>query len=208
MKVLDVGLTGGIGCGKSLALSIFRALGCPTLDADDIYHDLIQTGKPLYTRLVRAFGTGILGSDDAIDRKKLAAVVFADSEKRERLNELAHPAVIEEQKRRKKEIRKQLKRENVSHAVIVTDAALMIEAGTCKNYDAVVVVACEPETQLRRIMERDGLSEADARRRIDAQMPVAEKVKYADYVIRNDAGPRELITQVETVLAALFDSMV
>ena len=208
MKVLDVGLTGGIGCGKSLALSIFKALGCPTLDSDVIYHNLIQPGKPLYAKLVKSFGEEILDDDDAINRKKLATIVFADEEKRQLLNKLAHPAVIKEQKRIKKEIRKQLKRENIEQAVIITDAALMIEAGTYKNYDAVIVVACEPETQLRRIMARDGLEETEAQRRIDAQMPVTEKVKYADYVIRNDAGPQELIKEAETVLAKLFDSMV
>ena len=92
--------------------------------------------------------------------------------------------------------------------MIITDAALMIEAGTYKNYDALIVVACEPETQLHRIMKRDGLEEPEAQCRIDAQMPAVEKVKYADYVIRNDAGPQELIKEVEAVLAALFDSMV
>ena len=208
MKVLDVGLTGGIGCGKSIALSIFKALGCPTLDSDVIYHDLIQPGKPLHAKLIKTFGDEISDADGVIDRQKLGAVIFADEEKRQLLNSLAHPAVVKEQKRLKKEIRQQLKRENVEQAVVVTDAALMIEAGTYKNYDALVVVACEAETQLRRVMNRDGLSESEARRRIEAQMPIADKVKYADYVVRNDAGPQELIKEVETVLAALFDSMV
>ena len=208
MQVLDVGLTGGIGCGKSLALSIFKALGCQTLNADVMYHDLIQPGRPLQKKLVKEFGGEILDESGAIDRKKLGAIVFADPTRREQLNKLAHPAVVKEQKRLKKEIRKQLKRENIEQAVIVTDAALMIEAGTYKNYDKVIVVACEPENQKQRIMARNGYSEEEATRRIESQMPVSEKVKYADYVIHNDAGPQELIKEVETVLAKLYESMV
>lgn len=204
-KYLDVGLTGAIACGKSLVLSIFKALGCPVLDADRIYHDLIAPGMPLNRELVKEFGSGIQTADGSIDRGALGRIVFNDAAARERLNRLTHPAVVHEQKKLKDEIRKNLKKQGIDQAVIVTDAALMIEAGTYRSYDKIVVVACETEIQVRRLMARGTLDEAEARRRIAAQMSSVEKTKFADYVIANNGAAHELIRAVETVYAKLCE---
>lgn len=206
-KVLDVGLTGGIACGKSLVLSIFKAVGCLTLDADAVYHDLIKSGKPLYDKLVKQFGKTILDADGEIDRRSLGKIVFGDSQMREKLNNIAHPDVVNEQERIKKEFRKKLKKQNIDEAVIITDAALMIEAGTYKRYDKLVVVTCSPEIQIRRLMERSNIDEEEAQRRIASQMPLEEKAALADYVIENNAGPEQLIRRVEEIHHLLLEDV-
>ena len=204
---LDIGLTGGIACGRSLALSIFKALGCSVLDADEIYHDLIVSGKPLHKKLVKVFGDAILDENKEIKRDFLAEMVFNDEAARKKLNSIAHPAVVKEQRRLKKIIRKELKQEKVEEALIVTDAALMIESGTYKNYDKVIVVASESEIQLQRLMKRNSISEEEARKRIISQMPVSEKIKYADYVIFNNGTAEELVREVESVHAQIFEEL-
>ena len=204
---LDVGLTGGIACGKSLVLSIFKALGCSVLDADKIYHGLIEHGKPLYKKLVREFGEGILNEEKDIDRSALGKVVFNDDEKRRKLNQITHPAVIKEQRKLKKQIRKKLKAQKVEEALIITDAALMIEAGTYKNYDKVIVVASSPEVQIQRLVARENVTEEEAKRRIDSQMSVEKKTEFADFVIDNNGTSEELIRNVEVVHAAIFESL-
>lgn len=191
---LDVGLTGGICCGKSTALRLFAHLGCFTLDSDTIYHDLIQIGRPLYKKLADWLGEGILDGRKRIDRVILGEIVFNDDEALEQLNALAHPMIVEEQDRRKVEI----KSENAS-GIIITDAALMIEAGTYKRYEKVIVVSCDKDIQIRRLMHRAALDEKAAENRIDSQMPAEEKLKYADYKIINNESLEALKRQVEEV---------
>jgi len=178
---LDVGLTGGISCGKSVALRLFAALDCFTLDADAIYHKLIMPGRPIYNRLVEEFGPSIVDGRKRIDRVVLGEIVFSDPDALARLNAVSHPLVVEEEE------------------LIITDAALMIEAGTHKRYDKVVVVSCSPDLQVERLMRRAAIDEEAARRRIAAQMPIEEKRRFADYVINNDESIEALKREVEEV---------
>lgn len=206
-KYLNVGLTGAIGCGKSLALSIFKALGCPVMDADVIYHQLVAPGQPLLIKLKKQFGENVINSQGCLDRKFLRELITRDSEAREKLNSLTHPAVVKEQNQRRKEIIKGLKKKQIEEAVIITDAALMIESGNYKSFDKVVVVACRPEIQLERLMKREEIAEDQARERISLQMTSVEKEACADYIIDNNGSSRELIRNVEDVLCQLFEDI-
>ena len=191
---LDVGLTGGICCGKSVVLRMFAALECHTLDADKIYHKLIERGGAIYDKLIERFGEQIMDGRWRVDRVLLGEIVFNDPQAMADLNAIAHPLVIEEQERLKARIRAEHE-----GGIIFTDAALMIESGSYKRYDKVVVVHCSAELQLERLMWRAGIDEAEARKRINAQMPLQEKLKHADYAIRNDESIEALKREVEEV---------
>jgi len=196
---LDVGLTGGISCGKSAALRLFATLECFILDADAIYHKLIERGGPIYNKLVEHFGELILDGRRRVDRVALGEIVFNDPDALATLNAVSHPIVVSEQERLKVEFRAQH-----DGGIIITDAALMIEAGTYKRFDKIVVVTCNAELQLQRLMRRAAIDEATARRRIAAQMAVEEKLHYADYVIHNDDSIEALKHDVEEVYNYLF----
>jgi dephospho-CoA kinase len=175
--VLRVGLTGGIACGKSRVRRRLAAAGFGTLDLDAVAHEMIAPGGPAYDEVVAAFGRGILAADGTVDRKALGARVFADAAARSELNALVHPRVRDEESRRA-----------AAHAaaggrVFVTDAALLVEAGLHLRFDRLVVVHCEGHEQLRRLVVRDGIDEAAARARIDAQMPAGEKRRFAHVVL-------------------------
>ena len=191
---LDVGLTGGICCGKSTTLRMFATLDCFTLDADSIYHRLIRNGQPLYNRIFDWLGEKILDGRREIDRVILGEIVFNDKKALEKLNSIAHPMVVAEQDRLKEEIRS-----GNDGGIIITDAALMIEAGTYKRYDKVVVVICNIENQIRRLKLRARLDDDEARKRISAQMPATEKAGYADYTIHNDESLEGLKRKIEDV---------
>jgi dephospho-CoA kinase len=175
--VLRVGLTGGIACGKSRVRRRLAAAGFGTLDLDAVAHEMIAPGGPAYADVVAAFGAGILAADGTVDRKILGARVFADAAARAELNALVHPRVRDEERRRA-----------AAHAadggrVFVTDAALLVEAGLHLRFDRLVVVDCEGREQLRRLVERDGIDESAARARIDAQMPAADKRRFAHILV-------------------------
>ena len=206
-KYLNVGLTGAIACGKSLALNIFKAMGCPVMDADKIYHELVQPGEPLLARLVKEFGEEILKEDGSLNRDVLREIITTNPKSRERLNKIAHPSVIKEQNKRRKAIKKELKSKDIDQAVIITDAALMIESGNYKSFDKVVVIGCKLENQLKRLMQREEISEEEARARIDLQMTSKEKEAYADYIVDNNGSSQELIRNVEQVLSHLFEDI-
>jgi dephospho-CoA kinase len=206
-KFLNVGLTGAIACGKSLALSIFKAMGCPVMDADQIYHELVQPGEKLLQKLVKEFGEEILQEDGSLNRDALRKIITEKPAARGKLNRIAHPAVIKEQNRRRKEIKKDLKSKDIDQAVIITDAALMIESGNYKNFDKVVVIACRPENQLQRLMAREAITEEEAKARMALQMTSKEKEAYADYIVDNNGTSEELIRNVEQVLSHLFEDV-
>lgn len=175
--MLRVGLTGGIACGKSRVRRALAAAGFGTLDLDGVAHEIISPGGSAHADVVEAFGRGILAADGSVDRRLLGARVFADAEARARLNALVHPRVREEEARRA-----------AAHAaaggtVFVTDAALLVEAGMHLRFDRLVVVDCEGDEQLRRLMARDGLPDAAARSRVAAQMRAAEKRRFAHIVV-------------------------
>lgn len=167
------GLTGGIASGKSAVAGMLREMGFHVIDADALGHEVMEPGTRAFEEIKREFGEGVIGEDGRIDRGKLGAVVFADRAKLERLNAIVHPRVEEEMVRKFSEWEKS----GVKDAAFV-EAALLVEAGYQKNLDGLVVVWCRPEQQLERLLAR-GLSEGEARRRIAAQMPAEEKLKYA-----------------------------
>lgn len=183
--MLKVGLTGSIAVGKSYVLSVLAELGCVTFDADKIAHSVMEPGREAYQDIVREFGSGVLAPDGSIDRSKLGAIVFADQTRRKLLNQIVHPRVIEEQNRLIEEVERRR-----PDPIVVVDAALMIESGGYKRFDKLIVVYCDRETQIERLMRRGGITREDAERRVAAQMTSEEKLAFADYRI-NTGGTFE-----------------
>ena len=183
--MLKVGLTGSIAVGKSYVLSVLAELGCVTFDADKIAHSVMEPGREAYRDIVREFGDAVLSDGARIDRAKLGAIVFADPERRKRLNEIVHPRVIEEQNR----LLQQAEAADPL-GIAVVDAALMIESGGYKRFDRLIVVYCDQETQIERLIGRNQIAREDAERRVASQMTSEEKLRYADYRI-NTAGTFE-----------------
>lgn len=181
--MLRVGLTGSIGVGKSFVASVFAELGGHVLDADQTAREVVMPGTPGLKALTEAFGEEILSPDGTLNRKQLGAVVFNDESQRQRLNYVLHPFIIA----RQDEILKAWEAEDPDGIGIV-DAALMIESGGYKRFDKLIVVHCRPEVQLERLMLRDKLSQEEALRRINSQMPQEEKQKFADYLIDTSDG--------------------
>lgn len=178
-----VGLTGSIAVGKSYVVEIFRHLGAFVLDADHTAREVVASGTEGWRLIVERFGSNILQPNGEIDRIKLGATVFADEAKRQLLNSIVHPLVIESQDAwlREREAEK-------PGGIAVIDAALMIESGGYQRFEKIIVVWCDSETQLQRLMARNNLSEEEARRRINAQMPQEEKKRYADFLINTTGG--------------------
>lgn len=197
-SMLKVGLTGSIAVGKSFVLSVLRELSCHTIDADDIARQVVAPGSSGWQSVRENFGEQVLNSDGSLDRSKLGAIVFADEGKRKRLNEILHPLIIAAQDEQMRELAKR-----DPQGIAVIDAALMIESGGYRRLDKLIVVHCRPEIQLQRLMTRNGLSRADAERRISAQMPQDEKKKYADYLIDTSDGFEQTRAQVESVYRRL-----
>lgn len=202
--MLRVGLTGSIGVGKSFVTSVFAELGCRVLDADQTAREVVAAGSSGLRAVAEAFGTEILQADGTLDRARLGAIVFADEEKRLLLNSILHPFIIAAQD-------EQLRKWETEEAsgIAVVDAALMIESGGYKRFDKLVVVHCQPEIQLERLMARNAISREEAARRIKAQMPQEEKMRYADFLIDSSHGfedtrrrTREVYGQLRKLAAA------
>jgi dephospho-CoA kinase len=175
--LLRVGLTGGIACGKSHVLRRLASHGLQTLDLDAVARDVTVPGSPALQEISGAFGAGVLGPDGSLDRAALAAQVFADAAARARLNAIVHPRVRAEEARRAEDVASR------GAALLVTDAALLVEAGAHLRFDRLVVVHCDPGQQLERLRARDGLDEEAARARVLAQMPLAEKRSFAHFEV-------------------------
>ncbi len=196
--MLKVGLTGGIATGKSYVVSVLRELGCEVIDADAVAHQVMEPGQVAYQDIVAHFGREILAPDQKIDRAKLGAIVFADVDQRQRLNAIVHPRVFEAQAQWMAGIA-----DRHPDAIVIIEAALMIETGSYKRFDKLVVVYCEPELQLARLMERNQLPREQAQARIAAQLPSAEKLKYADYKIDTSLSFEDTRRQVQALYAQL-----
>jgi dephospho-CoA kinase len=181
--MLRVGLTGSIAVGKSYVASVFAELGSHVLDADETAREVVLPGAPGLEAVVKEFGEDVLNTDGTLNRKYLGTLIFADEEKRQKLNHILHPFIIA----RQDEIMREWEREDPDGIGII-DAALMIESGGYRRFDKLIVVHCRPEVQLERLMLRNGLSREEAQARIDAQMPQAEKQKYADFLIDTSDG--------------------
>lgn len=181
--MLRVGLTGGIACGKTYVTEQLRKLGCEVLDADQVARAVVEPGQPAYQDIVKEFGSEALQGDGTIDRAKLSAIIFSDATQRAKMNAIVHPRIHEAQARWIAEVT-----ERNPAAIVVVDAALMIESGGYQRFDKIVVVYCAPEIQLARLITRNNLSIEEAAQRIAAQMPTNEKLKYADYSIDTSDG--------------------
>jgi dephospho-CoA kinase len=196
--VLKVALTGGIGTGKSYALARFHDLHVPTIDSDHLVHTALEAGSPAAREVERRFGPAILTPAGHVDRRKLGEIVFGDASARRDLEAILHPlvyAAIQEWFDR-------LTADGRSR-VGIADIPLLYETGREHVFDAVIVTACDPELQVRRVMARDDTPEAEARRRLAAQWPIAEKVERADYVIWTGGTFEETDRQVVAVYAEL-----
>ncbi len=199
--MLRVGLTGSIAVGKSYVVSVLAELGCVTFDADKVAHSVMEPGRPAYEDIVRDFGEGVLAADRSIDRQKLGAIVFADEARRIRLNEIVHPRVIEEQNQLLSDAEAR-----DPNGIAVIDAALMIESGGYRRFDKLIVVHCDRETQIDRLMCRNHIPKEDAERRVAAQMSSDEKREYADYEIDTSGGydqTRQRVLEVHSELRRL-----
>ena len=196
--MLRVGLTGSIAVGKSFVVSVFQELGCATFDADKIAHLAMEPGRPAFQEIVREFGNDVLDAEGRIDRVKLGTIVFADEFKRRQLNAIVHPRVIEEQDRllREAEVRD-------PRGIAIIDAALMIESGGYRRFDKVIVVFCDREEQVERLMRRNQIPRDDAERRIAAQMSSDEKRRYADFEIDTSGTQEQTRARVVEVYSQL-----
>jgi len=195
--MLRLGLTGGIASGKSAVAAMLREMGFSVLDADSLAHRLIEPGLPAYNEVIQEFGPGVVGPDGRVDRPKLSAIVFADRARLDRLNAIVHPRVAEVVFRQFEE----WQRGGTRDAAFV-EAALLIESGIHKKLDGLVMAWCTPEQQLKRLLAR-GLSEAEARRRITAQLPVEEKLRLATGKIDCSGSLEETRRQVEALATKL-----
>jgi dephospho-CoA kinase len=205
--MLRVGLTGGIGCGKSTVAEMMREMGCHIVEADKVAHRLIEPGQPAYDEVVREFGSEILGGTPAsdrggrIDRERLAAIVFADPARLARLNAIIHPLVLAEEDREFERLGREDPR-----GVAVVVAALLIEAGFHKRLDRLVVVWCTPEQQLKRIIGPESgraMTREEAQSRIAAQLDLGEKRKLTDDEIDNSGTLEATRQQVAALVAGL-----
>lgn len=181
--MLKVGLTGSIAVGKTYVCEVLREFGVFVLDADLTAREVVEPNTAGWRKIIESFGREVLQSNDTLDRAKLGAIIFADEAKRQLLNSIVHPLVIEAQN----EWLLKMEAEN-PQGVAVIDAALMIESGGHGRFEKIIVVWCEPEIQLERLMKRNNLSHEDALRRIKSQMPQDEKKTYADFLIDTSAG--------------------
>lgn len=197
MSLSVFGLTGGIGSGKSTAAALFRERGVPIVDADELAREAVAPGSAGLAEVQVAFGPKILAPDGSLDRKKLGALVFADTEARQRLNAITHPIV----RRLSQERFRALDEQGV--ALAGYDVPLLFEVGLDSVLRPIVVVTAREATQLERILARDGISEEAARARLDAQLPLADKQKRADYVLYNNGTLEALAAQIDALLEKL-----
>jgi dephospho-CoA kinase len=195
--MLKVGLTGSIAVGKSHVLRMFADLGCHVIDADKIAREVVAPGTEGLKSVVASFGD-VLNIDGTLNRAKLGQMVFADETRRRQLNSLLHPLIIVAQD---DQIRKIESRD--PNGIVIIDAALMIESGGYQRWDKLIVVYCEPEIELERLMKRDGLSQEAAAARIGTQMPQEEKKKYADFLIDTSGSFESTRAQVVAVFEQL-----
>ena len=189
-----IGLTGGICCGKTTVAQMLKALGAKVIDADEISRNLTKPNKPAWREIVRVFGKEFLLNDKNLDRKKIAGEVFRKKRKLQLINKIMHPRILAQIGRDVKKVRK----ENPD-SIIIVDAPLLIELGYNKFAEKIIVVYADRKTQIERMIKRDKISKAEALLRLKSQMPVSEKIKFADYVIKSSGLKKDTFKTVKKI---------
>jgi dephospho-CoA kinase len=193
-----VGLTGGVATGKSTVAKMFKQYGAVVIDADLLVRQVVEPGKPAWRKIVKTFGTAVLNPDRTLNRRELGAVVFRNRTKLHRLEHIIHPLVAREQARLTKEAA-----QKNPQAVVIYDVPLLFEAKIDKRVDRTIVVTADRDTQIARLKKRNGLSRAEAIRRIHSQMPLAKKIQRADHVLNGTCSRPSLRRQVAQLLKSL-----
>ena len=196
--MLRVGLTGGYATGKSYAAGELERLGAKIIYADRLGHEVLLPSGEAYAPALQLFGPDILASDGLIDRRRLAQIVFGHPERLKQLSDLVHPGVRRQEAKLVAEYA-----ERDPRAVIVTEAAILIETGRYKGFDRLIVTVCSLETQIRRAIKRDGVSRDEVMERIGRQMPSDQKQTYAHYVVNTDNLKAVTRARVETIFSEL-----
>ena len=196
--MLKVGLTGGLACGKSFVGEALAGMGCLLIRADELGHEVLAPGGEAYDSVIQEFGREIVAGDGTIDRRALAARVFGEPARLERLNALVHPAVI----RREEELIAAFAARRPD-GIAVVEAAILVETGSYKRFDKLILVTCDEEHQVERALRREGAVEGDIRARISRQMPVSEKLKFADFVINTSGEKADTLRQTRAVYEEL-----
>ncbi len=196
-RVRRIALTGGIATGKSYVRERLEKLGVPTIDSDTLAREVIAPGTGGFAEVVREFGSAVVAPSGEVDRQKLAAIVFSDPRSRRALEAIIHPLV------RAAIDAWFASLDPASHSFAVADIPLLYEVDREKDFDAVIVVAADPDTQITRVMQRNDLTEVEARKRLSAQLPIDEKVRRADHVIRTNESLADTDKQVKRVWEAL-----
>ncbi len=189
-----IGLTGGIATGKTLVSNMFKELGAYIIDADVVARQIVEKGSPVLKEIERVFGKEVFLPDGSLNRRRLREIIIKDKNKRELLNSITHPAIIEKENRLVRE---------ADSSLIIVDAALLIESGSYKRFKEIILVYAPFEVQLKRLIERDGMSEKDAVSFIKTQMSIEEKKKFATYIIDNSNGVDYTRKQVEELYETL-----
>ena len=193
-----VGLTGGVATGKSTVAKMFKQCGAVVIDADQLARDVVKPGKPAWREIVTLFGKTILNQDRSLNRQALGSIVFRNPKKRRQLEHIIHPRVAREQQRLMRRVAKRKPR-----AVVIYEVPLLFEAGVDRRVDTIVVVTAGRETQIARLKKRNGLSRAEALRRISSQMPLTKKIQQADHVLDGTLPRPSLRKQVGQILKSL-----
>lgn len=198
--MLKVGLTGNIATGKTTVAEMFKEMGAQVIDADEIARQVVMPDKPAWHDIVKNFGSTIIRDDNTIDRRALGKIVFGSEEKRQLLNSITHPRIIED-------IRKSISDlEKSGTGVAIIEASLIVEKGGMKDIiDKLIVVTADEDIQVQRLSQRDELTKEEISGRLRSQMPSNEKVKYADFVIDNSGSKKETRKQVESVWKQLLE---
>jgi dephospho-CoA kinase len=193
-----VGLTGGIATGKSTVATILRRLGAKIIDADDLSREIVQPGQTAWNEIIAEFGKDILRNDQTIDRQKLRKIVFANPKARKQLESIIHPRIQALARERIRTL------EAADHPIVVYEAPLLFENSVHLWLRPVILVACDPAMQKQRLRERDRLTDPEIQQHLDAQMPIENKRRLADFVIENSGGLEELEKQVETLWTSIL----
>ena len=199
--MIFAGLTGSVATGKSSACSIFKGLEAPVIDADMLARELVRPGKDGWLSVVQSFGDGILLPDGNIDREKLSHIIFSDKTARDKLDNCLHPLIIKKILSDAEKLKK-----SMGGSLIIADVPLLIESGMHKYFDKIILVYSDRETQICRLIRRSNLTIEDAEKRVNSQMPIEEKRKFADFIIDNCGSFEDLAINARDVFLKLAES--